>query len=94
MCAASSSPIHHVHVDRSMTRGGGSRYELRFTGLFNAGRGFAFPCDASGSVDIDSLSDPARTNYFYARTVIGREFHVPVICAATDSYNDLAGLKC
>jgi hypothetical protein len=94
MSAASSSPIHHVRVDRSMARGGGSRYELRFAGLFNAGRGLAFPCDASGSVDIDSLSDPARTNYFYARTVIGREFHAPVTCVVTDSYNDSAGLKC
>jgi hypothetical protein len=77
-----------------MARGSGSRYELRFAGLFNAGRGLAFPCDASGSVDIDSLSDPARTNYFYARTVIGREFHAPVTCVVTDSYNDSAGLKC
>jgi hypothetical protein len=88
MSAASSSPTHHVRVDRSMARGSGSRYELRFAGLFNAGRGFAFPCDASGSVDIDSLSDPARTNYFYARTVIGREFHAPVTCAVTDRGND------
>lgn len=57
-----------------------TRYELRFAGISNAGRGFAFPCDGHGHVDIDSLSDRARLNYFYARTVIGREFHVPVTC--------------
>ena len=41
---------------------------------------FAFPCDAHGWVDLDSLGEMARANYFYARTVIGREFHAPVTC--------------
>ena len=50
-----------------------ARYELRFTSLFNKGRGFAFPCDAMGHVDIDELSDRGRVNYFYARTVVGAE---------------------
>jgi hypothetical protein len=54
-------------------------YELRFRSLFNDGRAFAFPCDAAGHVDIDTLSDKARSNYFYARTVIGREFALPAI---------------
>jgi hypothetical protein len=53
-------------------------YELRFLGLFNPGRGYAFPCDATGRVDIDSLCERARTNYFYARSVVGRELHAPV----------------
>ena len=55
-------------------------YELRFVRLYNPGRGYAFPCDAHGHVDIDSLGAQARVNYFYARTVIGREFHAPVMC--------------
>lgn len=59
----------------------GARYELRFAGLFNPGRGYAFPCDMQGHVDIDTLSETARSNYFYARTVIGREFFAPVTCA-------------
>ncbi len=54
-------------------------YELRFTGLFNRGRGFAFPCDAAGHVVLDDLSDSCRNNYFYARTVIGRELSAPVV---------------
>ena len=53
-------------------------YELRFAGLFNAGRGYAFPCDENGNVDLDSLGGRARINYFYARTAIGREFCAPV----------------
>jgi hypothetical protein len=53
------------------------RFELRFQSLFDEGRGLAFECDAAGRVSIDSLSERARTNYFYARTVIGREFAMP-----------------
>jgi hypothetical protein len=59
-------------------RGAGTRYELRFQALFRQGRGFAFPCDAAGQVDIDSLGERALTNYFYARSVVGREFFAPV----------------
>ena len=54
-------------------------YELRFTSLFDEGRALSFPCDAEGHVDIDSLSGRARLNYFYARTVIGREFFMPAV---------------
>lgn len=70
------------HGDQAMTctQTQDEPHELRFVGLFNPGRGYAFPCDASGHVDIDSLCERARTNYFYARSVIGREFHAPVTC--------------
>jgi hypothetical protein len=54
-------------------------YEMRFRSLFQEGRAYAFPCDADGRVDIDSLSDSARNNYFYARTVIGRELSMPAV---------------
>jgi hypothetical protein len=53
------------------------RYELRFQSLFDEGRGLAFECDAGGHVDLDRMSERARANYFYARTVIGREFALP-----------------
>jgi hypothetical protein len=54
-------------------------YELCFRSLFNNGRGYAFPCDSAGHVDIDALSLRARQNYFYARTVIGRELSMPAV---------------
>lgn len=54
-------------------------YELRFQSLFDEGRGLSFPCDARGQVDLDSLSDRARNNYFYARAVVGREFSTPAV---------------
>ena len=54
-------------------------YVLRFRSLFDDGRGFAFPCDEHGHVDLDELSERALNNYFYARTVIGREFLMPAV---------------
>lgn len=52
-------------------------YQLRFRALFDPGRAYVFPCDKSGHVDIDALSERARANYLYARTVVGREFWLP-----------------
>ena len=57
-------------------------YELRFRSLFEAGHFYAIPCDAAGHVDMDALSAPARENYLYARTVIGREFSIPTVVNA------------
>lgn len=56
-------------------------HELRFMSLFQEGRGLSFPCSAAGDVQIDDLSDRARANYFYARTVVGREFAQPAVVA-------------
>jgi hypothetical protein len=53
------------------------RFELRFLSLFKDGRGWAFPCDAHGQVDLDHLSVRARNNYFFAHSVIGREVTMP-----------------
>ena len=58
-------------------------FELRFQSLFNEGRGLAFPCDAQGRVDMDRLTERARINYLGARTLIGREFAMPMLLAAT-----------
>lgn len=59
-------------------------FVLRFQSSFNTGRAYAFPCDAVGHVDMDALSERARNNYLYARTVVGREVSSPKVqtCAA------------
>jgi len=57
------------------------RYELRFRSLFDDGRGYSFPCDSSGCVELDALTEHGRSNYFFARTVIGREFATPAVQA-------------
>jgi hypothetical protein len=54
-------------------------YELRFRSLFDAGRAYAFDCDAGGHVNLDALSAAAKVNYLYARTTIGREFCTPEV---------------
>ena len=56
-----------------------SGFEIRFQSLFKAGRALSFPCNAQGQVQLDSLSDRARDNYFYARAVVGREFAYPSV---------------
>lgn len=56
-----------------------SGYEVRFRSLFDEGRALAFPCDASGRVCMDDLSERARHNYLYARAVVGREFFRPEV---------------
>lgn len=50
------------------------RFELRFAALFQQGRALSFPCDAAGRVDLNTLSDRARSNYFFARGLVGRDF--------------------
>ena len=54
-------------------------YQLRFRSLFDEGRALAFPCDAQGHVDMDTLSPRALPNCLYARTVVGRGFCVPAV---------------
>jgi hypothetical protein len=56
-----------------------SHYQLRFQSLFTTGRGFAFPCDGKGQVDLDGMSEKARNNYFYARAMVGKELCVPAV---------------
>jgi len=58
-----------------------SVFQLCFRSLFDPGRGFAFPCDGAGRVDLDGLSEEARNNYLYARAMIGRELSVPEVQA-------------
>lgn len=56
-----------------------NQYQLCFRSLFNSGRGYAFPCDPEGQVDLDAMSERARNNYFYARAMVGRELSVPAV---------------
>lgn len=54
-------------------------WELRFDALFEGRRGFAFPCNAEGQVDMDTLSERALNNYLYARAMMGREVAWPAV---------------
>jgi hypothetical protein len=56
-----------------------SAYQLCFRSLFHSGRGYAFPCDSDGHVDLDAMTERARNNYFYARAMVGRELAAPAV---------------
>jgi hypothetical protein len=55
------------------------RHELRFASRSDRGRDYTFPCDAHGHVDIDTLSDLGRTNYFFARAMVGSMLSAPIV---------------
>jgi hypothetical protein len=67
---------HLMNAERS------ARFEIRFQSLFNPGRGLAFPCDATGHVNMDALSERGRENYLFARAMVGREFATPNVSVA------------
>jgi hypothetical protein len=54
-------------------------HELRYQSLFREGRGFSFPCDERGDVNLDALSERARNNYLFARAMVGRELARPEV---------------
>ncbi len=58
---------------------GPGRFRLCFRSLFHSGRGYAFPCDGDGRVDLDELTEQGRNNYFYARAMVGRELAAPAV---------------
>ena len=61
--------FHTSSANHTATAG----WELRFEPLFAGHRGYVFPCDAHGQVDMNSLSERALQNYLYARAMMGRE---------------------
>jgi len=65
-------------------------FVLHFRSLFHTGRGFAFPCDACGRVDLDQMNDRIRNNYLYARAMIGREVSWPSVCRTPDAWQGAA----
>lgn len=56
-----------------------NEFQLSFRSLFHVGRGFAFPCDARGRVQMDDMSEKARDNYLFARAMVGRELAEPAV---------------
>lgn len=56
-----------------------NQFQLCFRSLFNSGRGYAFPCDPQGHVDLDHLSERSRNNYLFARAMVGRDLAAPAV---------------
>jgi hypothetical protein len=47
--------------------------------LHDPGRALAIPCDASGRVDLDRLTERMRISYLGARAMLGREYGYPTV---------------
>ena len=62
-----------------------SNFGIWFAPLFNEGRGLLFPCDEAGHVQIDALSERGRSDYFFARATLGREYALPRVVCCDDS---------
>ena len=60
-------------------------FELGFRSIERVGHGFAFACDANGTVAIDELNDSIRRSYLHARTVVGRELYAPIVIPVLSS---------
>lgn len=73
-----AKPLHRPAMNTSPA----PLYELRYTSLFNEGRALSFPCDRTGRVQLDALSERARQNYLHAQAGVGREFSVPAVRAS------------
>ena len=65
--------------ERPAAPAGTTHYELRYAGLFDRGRGYAFPCDPQGRVDMDAMTERARANYLFARAMVGNELCAPIV---------------
>ncbi len=52
---------------------------LRFMSLHDPGRGVSVPCDETGNVDMDLLTERLRIAYLGARAMVGREYGCPTI---------------
>ncbi|MBL8315388.1 MAG: hypothetical protein JNK55_16735 [Rubrivivax sp.] len=66
-------------TNAALAGAGSHSHELRFASLYNPGRGVCVPCDASGNVDLDSLTERLRAVYFGARAMVGRDYAFPTV---------------
>ena len=72
---AASHPDGHTHAHAAVSVA--IAHRLCFRSLFAEGRSLAFPCDAHGHIDLNSLSPSGLSNYLFARAMVGRDFERP-----------------
>lgn len=70
-----------MYTEHPLSAVGEARFEPRYPGLFDPGRGFTFPCDAQGCVKLDRLSERARVDYLFARATVDFDFAALVVLA-------------
>ena len=62
--------------------GHAAAFHLRFRPIFREETEFTCPCDATGHVVMDELSDRACSSYLFARAMIGKVYAPPEVTAA------------
>ena len=67
------------HLMFAIPAAGLASAELRFVHLENDLKSLAFPCDATGRVDLDTLDEHRRNQYLFARVLMGRDYAFPVL---------------
>ena len=60
-----------------------AQFVVRFRSLDAGREDLKFPCDESGRVNMDSLTERTRINYLFARAMIGLQFGPPAVAAAS-----------
>jgi len=66
-------------MDTVITACPACQFELRFAAACPGGHDYAFPCDACGQVDLNTLPERARCDYFFARAMVGHDVVRPVV---------------
>ena len=66
LSAAANSGLGTVKADTAAVPAAPA-FHVRYASLFCPGRALAFPCDATGWVDLQALPGHARDNYLIAR---------------------------
>ena len=56
-----------------------THHTLRFEAIAAGCRGYVFPCNPSGQVEIDCLSDRERVDFLFARHLVGLRFQRPLV---------------
>ena len=75
--APAVQPSSHAAGAASAAASCAASHELRFESLFHPGRCVSVPCDASGHVDMDRLTERLRNAYLGARAMVGRDYAYP-----------------
>lgn len=52
---------------------------LSFMSLYDRGRSVSVPCDETGNVDLNSLTEGLRITYLGARAMVGRDYSCPTV---------------
>ena len=67
------------HLMFALPAAGLASTELRFVHREDDLKSLAFPCNAAGHVDLDTLDEHKRNQYLFARVLMGRDYAFPVL---------------